>query len=203
MDAPYEKDSQAQDTSLTSRRALLQASMTVGFGLAGLSILTVATGLDPKVELTPDRQPAALNDVLVFAQGEKAGQAITPEDVPLETGSLLAFPMDASTKQIKSGEVKNTIVLARSTPEKLPVALRISAAGGVVAYSAVCTHLGCTVSLWQQNHLYCPCHNSQFDPFAAARVVGGPAPRALPVLPIKLEGAKLVIAGDFQGKVGV
>jgi rieske iron-sulfur protein len=178
------------DAALTSRRAVIQAVMGVSFGLAGLSVLSIVAGLKPELEQTPDREPVKTGDVLVFAQGPKAGQPITPDDIPLESGAVLAFPMDADTKVVKGAEVKNTLVLARN-------------AAGVVAFSAVCTHLGCTVSVWRNDALYCPCHNTLFDPFDQARVTAGPAPRPLAALPVKLEGNQIVVSGEFQGKVGV
>ena len=189
-DPQFSADFIGADAALTSRRAVIQAVMGVSFGLAGLSVLSIAAGLKPKLEQTPDREPVKTGDVLVFAQGPKAGQPITPNDIPLESGSVLAFPMNADSKVVKGAEVKNTLVLARNT-------------AGVVAFSAVCTHLGCTVSVWRDDALDCPCHNSHFDPFNQAKVTAGPAPRPLAALPVKLEGNQIVVDGEFQGKVGV
>jgi Rieske Fe-S protein len=57
------------------------------------------------------------------------------------------------------------------------MAMRLQS-GRLVAYSSVCTHLGCSV-LWQDQRLQCPCHNGEFDP-STGEVVAGPPPRALP-----------------------
>ena len=48
---------------------------------------------------------------------------------------------------------------------------------GIAAMSLVCTHLGCIVAE-APDGFHCPCHGSRFDP--DGKVVGGPAPRALP-----------------------
>ncbi|MFC0531707.1 QcrA and Rieske domain-containing protein [Phytohabitans kaempferiae] len=58
--------------------------------------------------------------------------------------------------------------------------------GGVVAYSLLCTHAGCPVSLYEQTsgRMMCPCHQSVFDLQDAAEPVSGPAARPLPGLPI-------------------
>jgi cytochrome b6-f complex iron-sulfur subunit len=48
---------------------------------------------------------------------------------------------------------------------------------GVLAMSAICTHLGCTVSRVEWG-FQCPCHGSKFD--SAGRVLAGPAPKPLP-----------------------
>lgn len=65
--------------------------------------------------------------------------------------------------------------------------------GDFVAYSAVCTHQGCTVE-YQGGQLACPCHGSVFDPAKGAEVVTGPAPSPLPEIPVKLEGGDVVKA---------
>src|SRR5215218_124453 len=65
--------------------------------------------------------------------------------------------------------------------------------GDFVAYSAVCTHQGCTVA-YKDGHLACPCHGSMFDPADGAAVVAGPAPRPLPEIPVKVQGSEVVKA---------
>jgi rieske iron-sulfur protein len=48
----------------------------------------------------------------------------------------------------------------------------------------------------------CPCHESEFDPTDAARVVGGPAPWQLAALPLKIVDGALLVARPFEGKLG-
>lgn len=79
---------------------------------------------------------------------------------------------------------------------------------GYAAYSAQCTHAGCTVSSRtgpnDQNFL-CPCHQSVYNPLQGAKVVGGPAPRPLPQLPVGVteDGDQLIIAtGPFEAPLG-
>jgi nitrite reductase/ring-hydroxylating ferredoxin subunit len=62
--------------------------------------------------------------------------------------------------------------------------------GDFVAYSAVCTHQGCTVA-YQKGQLACPCHGSVFDPANGAEVVAGPAPRPLPDIPVEVRGGEV------------
>ena len=65
--------------------------------------------------------------------------------------------------------------------------------GDFVAYSAVCTHQGCTVA-YKNGQLVCPCHGSIFDPANGAAVVNGPAQRPLPELPVNVRGGEVVRA---------
>src|SRR5207244_5347162 len=77
--------------------------------------------------------------------------------------------------------------------------------GGIVAYSKLCTHVGCPVGLYQAKEglLLCPCHQSTFDVLDGARPVFGPAARSLPQLPLRIDGDGHVVAsGDFAGPTG-
>ncbi|MCD7101882.1 cytochrome bc1 complex Rieske iron-sulfur subunit [Pseudoclavibacter sp. 13-3] len=76
---------------------------------------------------------------------------------------------------------------------------------GILAYSKICTHVGCPVALVEQHthHLLCPCHQSTFDIADGAKVVFGPANRPLPQLPITVDSeGYLVSKGDFRAPVG-
>ncbi|WP_435769311.1 cytochrome bc1 complex Rieske iron-sulfur subunit [Nocardioides sp. SYSU DS0651] len=76
---------------------------------------------------------------------------------------------------------------------------------GIVAYSKICTHVGCPISLNERttHHLLCPCHQSTFDLADAGRVVFGPAGRPLPQLPLAVdEEGYLVAQSDFDEPVG-
>lgn len=76
---------------------------------------------------------------------------------------------------------------------------------GIVAYSKICTHVGCPVALYEQqtHHLLCPCHQSTFDMADGARVVFGPASRPLPQLPITVDDEGYLVAqSDFHEPIG-
>jgi ubiquinol-cytochrome c reductase iron-sulfur subunit len=75
----------------------------------------------------------------------------------------------------------------------------------IVAYSKICTHVGCPVALYEQttHHILCPCHQSTFDAAHGANVVFGPAARPLPQLPLTTDAdGYIVAAGDFTQPVG-
>ncbi|WP_448623949.1 cytochrome bc1 complex Rieske iron-sulfur subunit [Geodermatophilus sp. URMC 64] len=67
-----------------------------------------------------------------------------------------------------------------------------------VAYSKICTHAGCPVSLYEQetSRILCPCHQSQFDITKGAKPVFGPATRSLPQLPLGVDDEGFFIARD-------
>ena len=65
--------------------------------------------------------------------------------------------------------------------------------GDFAAYSAVCTHQGCTVA-YQKGQLACPCHGSVFDPANGAEVVTGPAQSPLPEIPVEVKGGQVLRA---------
>jgi Rieske Fe-S protein len=65
--------------------------------------------------------------------------------------------------------------------------------GEFVAYSAVCTHAGCTVA-YKDGQLACPCHGSLFDAANGAAVISGPAQTPLPEIPIDVRDGQIVRA---------
>lgn len=76
---------------------------------------------------------------------------------------------------------------------------------GIVAYSKICTHVGCPVALYEQqtHHLLCPCHQSEFDVANHCEVIFGPAARPLPQLPITIDAEGYLVAqSDFTEPVG-
>jgi ubiquinol-cytochrome c reductase iron-sulfur subunit len=75
----------------------------------------------------------------------------------------------------------------------------------IVAYSKICTHVGCPAALYEEttHHILCPCHQSTFDAAQGAQVLFGPAPRPLPQLPIGTDAQGFLIAtSDYRVPVG-
>ena len=75
----------------------------------------------------------------------------------------------------------------------------------IVAYSKICTHVGCPAALYEQttHHILCPCHQSTFDATRGAQVIFGPATRALPQLPMTVDAQGYLVAkSDFTEPVG-
>jgi Rieske Fe-S protein len=147
-------------------------------------------------------------DVLVFAEGEHAGDVITLQDLKLGGPPVRAWPKDPKTSVIRKGSRLNEVLIIRLDPAELDDETRARFADGVVAYSDTCTHAGCPISAWvkaatgDKNVFKCFCHNSEFDPRQSAQVVFGPAPRRLAALPLSTTDGSLTIAATFVGKVG-
>jgi Rieske Fe-S protein len=143
-------------------------------------------------------------DLLVNADTDHQTAPIKLDDLKSGAEPVLAWALDPTTKVPRDGSRLNQVLLMRFDPATLGEAEKRWAADGVVAYSAICTHQGCTVTDWltATQVLQCPCHQSHYDPRHGARVVVGPAPRPLPALPLKTAGNALVVAASFTDRVG-
>jgi ubiquinol-cytochrome c reductase iron-sulfur subunit len=104
-------------------------------------------------------------------------------------------------------KAKAAVLLVRLEPSDLNEAedRKSWSYDGIVAYSKICTHVGCPVALYEQHthSLLCPCHQSTFDVTNACKVTFGPATRPLPQLPIAVDSEGYLIAqSDFTEPVG-
>ena len=143
-------------------------------------------------------------DLLVNVTAAAAPEPLKPDDLPLDGKQTLAWPMDPETKTVRNGSRLNKVLLLRLDPDGFDAETKDHAVGGVVAYSAVCTHTGCDVINWHPDSelLECPCHYSTYNPKQGAKVVSGPSPRRLPALPLKIVEGRLVVAKPFTGRAG-
>jgi Rieske Fe-S protein len=66
-------------------------------------------------------------------------------------------------------------------------------AGTFKAFSSTCTHMSCQVTSVSGDRISCPCHGSSYS-IVDGSVQGGPAPRPLPKVAIKVEGEDVVRA---------
>jgi len=74
-----------------------------------------------------------------------------------------------------------------------PAILINTAQGELKAFSAVCTHLNCTVQYSQENKLiWCACHNGKFD--LNGKVISGPPPRPLEEFKVNLAGDEIIVS---------
>lgn len=102
---------------------------------------------------------------------------------------------------------KAAVILVRIEPDQIrPKAGRENwGVDGILCYSKICTHVGCPISLYEQqtHHVLCPCHQSTFDLADAAKVIFGPAARPLPQLPLMVDSEGYLVAQNgFDEPVG-
>ena len=169
----------------------------LGLALTGL-LGRAARAADDAAALPPSPE-----DHFVFLSGPKKEQTVLVEDLALGGPQMQAYPA-APDGTIRNASRLNLVVLARFDPASLADETRARAADGVVAYSAICTHQGCPVNMWSKDRkaFVCSCHASVFDPLNSAEVIGGPAPRPLPSLALKVKDGAVIVASTFSGRVG-
>jgi rieske iron-sulfur protein len=152
----------------------------------------------------PESERPKEGDLFVAHDGETA-VPLKLSDIPIGGPPVRAWPMEPTGGVVRKGSRLNKVLLLRLDPETLQGVTRERAADGVVAYSAICPHAGCEVSVWvdEQKIFECSCHYSHFNPRDAAAVLHGPAPRALAALPLKIVDGNLVVAKPFTARVGI
>jgi len=109
--------------------------------------------------------------------------------------------------ELQQAKAKAAVILVRMDPDDIkPWKGRENwGVEGILCFSKICTHVGCPISLWEQqtHHLLCPCHQSTFDLADNGKVIFGPAGRHLPQLPLAVDDqGYLVATSDFTEPVG-
>lgn len=179
------------------RKVIKIAAAGATLGLCGSAFSAEPASTGGTVDLKVD-------DLLVADDAEDGAAPLTPAD--LKPGKpVLAFPYDPKTKTIRSGSRLNKVVLLRLEESSFDEKTKTLAANGVLGFSAICTHQSCEVKTWMSKTkvLACFCHASMFQPLESGAVVSGPAPRALPTVPLKVVNGKLAVAGPFSAPPGV
>jgi len=202
-DAALADELRAGGDGITRRRALGAAAGVAGAGLAGALIVPV-TALGPGLGNAPNETPWHRGRRLVTSEGEPLRADA------LEVGSFASALPEGADKR----ELGSPVVVVRVDPRslRLPPERRTWAPQGILAFSQICTHAGCAVTLFryptyeptsQGPALVCPCHYSTFDVRRAAKPIFGPAARALPQLPLSIAAdGTLVAAGPLTGSIG-
>ena len=192
----------AESGSRFTRKRLVRLAGLGALGALGLAVITPALSLGPafatqKLKWTPWRRGRRLVD--------ETGRPLRARDV--EEGSFYtAYPEGADRELIGSPLVVVRVPLAELKTR------RDWAPSGIVAFSKICTHAGCAIALYRKPTfapaeprpaLVCPCHYSTFDPADGGKVIFGPAGRALPQLPLEVDGAGYLRAkGNFDEPIG-
>lgn len=187
------------------RRPLIKRSMGLALGLSGLTPLLLLRDLGPlpKDELSKTSWKTGTH--LVTDPGDRRIKA-TDLEVGAVAQVLPELP-EGEHHRALSDIGKDAVLLIRLRPEEFNLdAERLSwTHEGIIAFSKICSHMGCAVALYEQQtkHLLCPCHQSTFDVTRAAKVIFGPAARPLPQLAITVdEEGYLVAQAPFNEPVG-
>jgi ubiquinol-cytochrome c reductase iron-sulfur subunit len=201
-------DDIAEETGI-KRRPLIRNTLLGAVALAPLPALAVFGDLGPR----PDDKLA--HTMWAPQEGKLKRLTRDPDGTPIKAADVTigsAFHViPEGLNELHEGKLnekaKAVVLLMRLNPESLkPSAGREDwGYNGIVAYSKICTHVGCPVALYEQqtHHLLCPCHQSTFDLTQECKVIFGPASRPLPQLPIAVDAeGYLVATSDFHEPVG-
>ena len=197
-----------------ARRPLIRNSLLGAVGALGLPAVLALRDLGPL--------PGNSLTHTVWKKGMRVvqdvdGAPIKPAD--MEVGQLVNgepavfFEENAAGEPVYEGvelqaeKAKAAVIIVRMQPDDIkPWPGRENwGVDGILCFSKICTHVGCPISLWEQqtHHLLCPCHQSTFDLADNGRVIFGPAARHLPQLPMAVDSdGYLVATSDFTEAVG-
>jgi ubiquinol-cytochrome c reductase iron-sulfur subunit len=202
------------DESAIGRRPLVRNSLLGALGALGLPVIVALRDLGPL--------PGDVLYHTVWKKGVRVVQDVTGapiRPVDMEIGQLvnaepsLFFETDSHGHPLYEGaelqaeKAKAAVIVVRMHPDDITPDEGKENWGveGILCFSKICTHVGCPISLWEQqtHHLLCPCHQSTFDLGDNGKVIFGPAARALPQLPLGLDSEGYLIAlSDFEEPVG-
>ncbi|HEY2130793.1 MAG TPA: Rieske 2Fe-2S domain-containing protein [Streptosporangiaceae bacterium] len=178
------------------RRTLIAASIPLG-----LAPLVVLRDLGP-LPGTTLRHTVWRNGLRLTIAG--SNRPLKPADFDTPGGMITVIP---EGYQNNDDEIaKAAVIIIKFGPGQLTHPTNMNwTVDNIVAYSKICTHVGCPVALYEQttHHILCPCHQSTFDATTGATVLFGPAPRPLPQLPMGVDAEGYLIAThDFYEPVG-
>jgi ubiquinol-cytochrome c reductase iron-sulfur subunit len=195
----------AESGSRLTRRRLFKLGLFGAVGTLGAALVAPLASLGPVLDVkpfyaTPWRRGRRLVD--------ENGKPLRASDIQ-EDDFYTAFAEGADKENVGS-----VVVLVRLAARylDLPPDLAHYPAHGIVAYSKICTHAGCAISLYRAPlfqpdepppALVCPCHYSTFAPGTGGNVTFGPAGRKLPMLPLLVDRKGFLrAAGNFDEPVG-
>ncbi|MER8014610.1 Rieske 2Fe-2S domain-containing protein [Streptomyces griseoluteus] len=186
------------------RRKLIRNTMFGALALVPLSGVMLLRDLGPLPHNSLRHTLWAKGKLLVNVN---TNEPLRPEDVAV--GSLtFAKPegLEETDEDFQNEIAKAALMIVRLQPNDIKDKQELAwSHEGIVAFSKICTHVGCPISLYEQqtHHVLCPCHQSTFDLSDGARVIFGPAGHALPQLRIGVnDEGYLEALGDFAEPVG-
>jgi len=153
----------------------------------------------------PDQLPPQVGDRLMVTKGTHKDTFLRPEMLAVGKGQIEGFPFGVEDDVLRKRNRLNRLLFVKAEPDAIDADVAPLTADGVLVYSAVCTHKGCTIKSWkaEEQHLRCHCHLSEFDILTGGSVRGGPARAPLPMLGVAIDGeGYVVVAEAFNRKPG-
>lgn len=192
-------------TAGLGRRPLIKRTLGLALGLSGITPILLLRDLGPLP-----------GDELTKTSWKTGTRLVTdPGDRPIKASDLEVGAVAQTLPEIVGEDkhrklsdiAKDAVLLIRLRPEDFNLdAERLSwTHEGIIAFSKICSHMGCAVALYEQQtkHLLCPCHQSTFDVTRAAKVIFGPSARPLPQLAITVDSEGYLVAqAPFNEPVG-
>ncbi|WP_088817361.1 cytochrome bc1 complex Rieske iron-sulfur subunit [Kytococcus aerolatus] len=192
------------ESSQIMRRPLIKWTLGGALGLFALPL---------GIQLVGSMGPLPRNDLAVTMWKKGTRLVTDPDGLPVKAADVTLgsvfhiMPEGVMEAEYPLNEkAKASVLVMRLNPSDIKSEKqREWGYEGIVAYSKVCTHVGCPVALYEQqtHHLLCPCHQSTFDVTDDCKVIFGPAKRPLPQLKIAVDDEGYLTAlGDFSEPVG-
>jgi ubiquinol-cytochrome c reductase iron-sulfur subunit len=186
------------------RRSLIKRSLGAALGLSALSPLLLLRDLGPLPGKELEKTTWKSGTYLVTDPGNRRIKASD-----LEVGAVAqVLPEIADPEHRQLSDIgKDAVLLIRLRPQEFNLEADKLAMthDGIIAFSKICSHMGCAVALYEQQtkHLLCPCHQSTFDVTRGAKVIFGPSARPLPQLDITIDNEGYLVARQpFSEPVG-
>ena len=186
---------------------MLGGLLALGAGIFGIvALFPLIRSLGPLPENSFEVTDWRRNTLLVDSNGRPVRRGTL-----VVGGIMTVYPQHTVNPQTgfitENGQAIDQTVLIRVSDEDITTkpGRETWAPDGYVAYSKLCTHLGCPVGLYEQELelLVCPCHQSMFNVRNGAVPQFGPAPRPLPQLALMYnDDGYLVAQGPYDQAVG-
>ncbi|MEZ5824951.1 MAG: Rieske (2Fe-2S) protein [Geminicoccaceae bacterium] len=160
---------------------------------------------DAEAAKKPDSLGPQAGDRIQATRGALKGELLRPEHLELNGAPIEGFPFAVAEEVLRKRNRFNRVLVMRLDPAEMDEETAARTGDGVLVYSAICTHKGCTIKSWmeEERHLRCHCHLSQFAALSGGSIEGGPARAPLPALPVTIDAEGFIaVAEDFNRKPG-
>lgn len=191
----------SESTGIT-KRPLLRRTLLAGLVPLGVAPLILLGGLGGSMPFKQLHHTVWRKGLRLIIYG--SGEPVKPEDFA-KPGSLLTVIPEGYEHDLDV-LADATVQIIKMRPGELQPPTNLDwTVDGIVAYSKICTHVGCATGLYEDSthYILCPCHQSTFDASRGCKVIFGPAGHPLPQLPLGLDSEGYLVAmGDFPVPVG-